>query len=456
MSSERGSFLIQALLALTLVFVFMPFLAHRIATRDINAQMYSTTRQIDTIRTAAKIYIQENVSNLSYDQTKISGDNLSDLLEPYGLPIGFITRTAFGQDISLIINKDTQEVSAFIRVSGGNLNTMQRAELARRIGFYAMFDPEDTTGNIDVGIHLGEMYSDVVRRNDGNFSYSGFLTDLDMDNFNINNIANIFARRAKFDGGESVTLTITGTEAGRKERSNIKSLTTNKTVFQSVGGESALSLTRGTLKVGSMVARTVAKFGDASNVTVTDADVVSFDMSAGRTGFTGPTKWSVGGNLVASRITFNVERLDVGSFVNLTRGQDVFIDSTTLTYSSASGIDANSVYAGNITLREQTSGALTRGDSGGATLLDIRPSGTSILPDALVDTIDNGAFGILANPTEDDDAMVNCSSIISGMGNSYNAKSLAQYIICQYVYWQRLERRIDIKQCLINGGTSCD
>ena len=66
MSSERGSFLIQALLALTLVFVFMPFLAHRIATRDVNAQMYSATRQIDTIRTAAKIYIEENASNLPY------------------------------------------------------------------------------------------------------------------------------------------------------------------------------------------------------------------------------------------------------------------------------------------------------------------------------------------------------------------------------------------------------
>lgn len=455
MSSERGSFLIQALLALTLVFVFMPFLAHRLATRDINAQMYSTTRQIDTIRTAAKIYIQENASSLPYNQTKISGEKLSDLLEPYGLPIGFMTRTALGQDISLIIDKDDQEVSAFIRVGGGKLNTMQRAELARRIGFYAVFDPEDKSGNIDVGIHLGEVYSDVVRRNDGNLPSSGFLTDLDMGGYNLNNVANIFARRAKFEGGETVNLSVTGTEAGRKERSAIKSLNTNKTVFQSVDGESALSLTRGSLNVGSLIARTVAKYGDTGNLTATDADVVSFDMSAGRTGFTGPTKWSVGGNLVASRITFNVERLDVGSFINVSRGQDVFIDATTLTYSSTSGIDADSIYAGNITLREQTSAALAKGDGGGATLIDIRPSGTSILPDALVDTIDNGAFNILVNPTEDDSSTVGCNSIISSLGNSYNAKSLAQYIICQYVYWQRLERRVDIKQCLIRGGSDC-
>ena len=455
MSSERGSFLIQALLALTLVFVFMPFLAHRIATRDINAQMYSATRQIDTIRTAAKIYIEENAQDLPYNQTKISGDKLSDLLEPYGLPIGFLTRTAFGQDISLIINKDEYEISAFIRIGGGNLNTMQRAELARRIGFYATFDPEDTTGNIDVGIHLGEVYSDVVRRNDGNLSSMGFLTDLDMGGFNLNNVANIFARRAKFDSVEAVTLSVNGIEAGRKESNNIKEINTNKTVFQSVDGESALSLTRGSLEVGSLIGRTVSKYGDAGNLTATDASLTSFDMSAGRTGFVGPTKWSVGGNLVASRITFNVERLDVGSFVNLSRGQDVFIDATTLTYSSASGIDTNSIYVGNITLREQTSGSIMHGGDG-VTLLDIRPSGTSVLPDALVDTIDNGAFEILANPTQDDDSTVNCNTIISSIGSSYNAKSLAQYIVCQYVFWQRLEKRIDAKQCLINGGIGCD
>lgn len=455
MLSQRGSFLIQALLALTLVFVFMPFFARRLATRDINAQMYSATRQVDTIRTAAKIYIEENVSDIPYNQTKISGEKLSDMLEPYGLPIGFITRTALGQDISLVINRDDSEITALIRLSGGKINTIQRAELARRIGFYAVFDPEDASGNIDVGIHLGEVYSDVVRRNDGNLSSSGFLTDLIMDGHNITNIANVFTRRAKFDTAEAVTLSINGTEAGRKERSSIKELNTNKTVFQSVGGEAALSLTRGALKVGSLVAHTVAKYGDGGNMTVGDANIVSFDMSAGRTSFAGPAKWSVGGSLVASRITFNVERLDVGSFINASRGQDVFIDSETLTYSSASGIDVNSIYASNITLREQTSNSLARGGSG-ATLLDIRPAGTSILPDALVDTIDNNAFAILANPTQDDGATVNCNSIISSIGSSYNAKSLAQYIICQYVFWQRLERRIDIKQCLIGGGSDCE
>jgi len=146
--------------------------------------------------------------------------------------------------------------------------------------------------------------------------------------------------------------------------------------------------------------------------------------------------------------------LDVNSFINVTRGQDVFVDSNTLTYSSTSGIDTDYIYASNITLRDQTSDGLSRG-ADGAAILDIRPAGTSLLPDALVDTINNGAFSIIANPNQDDDKTVDCKSIIAGLGNTYNQKSLAQYIVCQYVFWQRLEHRIDIKQCLIGGGSDC-
>ena len=42
MKAERGNFLLQALLSLTLVFAFIPFFARRLATRDMGAQMYTT------------------------------------------------------------------------------------------------------------------------------------------------------------------------------------------------------------------------------------------------------------------------------------------------------------------------------------------------------------------------------------------------------------------------------
>ena len=432
----------------------MPFFARRLATRDINAQMYSTTRMVETARTASRIFIQENATQLPYDQTIISGDKFAETLEPYGLPLGFVARTALGQDMMLIINKTVDEVSAFLRLTGGNLTVMQRAELAHRIGFYAYYIPEDSDGNIDIGIQLGDMYSDVVRRNDKNSDLSGFLTDLDLGGFRFDNIGNILAMNASFDTGEITTLTIDGTEAGRKERSNIANIKTDKVVFQSTSGEAGLSLSRGTLNADTVVGRTVAKFGDTGNITVVDAAVNTFDMSAGRTGFTGPNNWDIGGNIIASRISFGVERLQVDSVINAARGQDVFIDTSTLKYSTASGIDTDYLYASNITLRDQTSESLSHGGSGAA-IIDIRPAGTSLLPDALVGTIDNGAFSIIANAEDDDDKTVDCRSIISGIGNTYNQKSLAQYIVCQYVFWQRLEHRIDIKQCLIGGGNAC-
>jgi len=98
---------------------------------------------------------------------------------------------------------------------------------------------------------------------------------------------------------------------------------------------------------------------------------------------------------------------------------------------------------------------LSRGGSG-AVVLDIRPAGTSLLPDAYVSTIDNTGFEILATPSADDSKTVSCRAIISSLDGVYNQHSLAQYIICQYVYWQRLEKRIDIKQCLLAGNSGCN
>ncbi len=454
MKAERGNFLLQALLSLTLVFAFIPFFARRLATRDMGSQMYTTTRQVETVKAAAKSFIIENAYTFPYGRIRITGDKFIDSLSPYGLPIGFLTRTAMGQDISLIINNDDGVVSAFVRLSGGNLGVIQRAELARRIGFFAMYNPDDPDGHIDVGIQLADMYSDVVRRNEKDYEYSGFLSDLDMGGFRFDNAATILAENASFDTAEVTTLGINGTESGRKERSGILSITTNKTVFQTSAGESALSISRGELKADSLVVRTVSKYGSTGNITVGDAAVDSFDMSTGHTGFEGPEKWNVGGNIVTSRITFNVERLDISSVINTTRGQDVYIDSDTLSYSSVSGIDAGTIYASNITLRDQTSGGLVRGGDGAA-VLDIRPAGASLLPDALVDNINNGGFTILAQPEKDDSSTVTCESVIGAIGGKYNSKSLSQYIICQYVFWQRLEHRINIKQCLVEGGSDC-
>ena len=105
-------------------------------------------------------------------------------------------------------------------------------------------------------------------------------------------------------------------------------------------------------------------------------------------------------------------------------------------------------------MRDQTSYGLLNGQSG-PLLIDIRPAGTSLLPDAYIDTINNDSFDIIANAKDTDGKTVSCKDIITDIGETYNSKSLAQNIICQYVFWQRLESRIGIKQCLESGRNDC-
>ena len=450
MRSERGNFLLQSLLALTLIFAFIPFVAQKLVAQDSDAQMTAAASQADVATTAARIYIRENTNLLPYETTRVSGDAFADLLEPYGLPLGFVPHNALGQDISLVITKTLDSVSGYLELTGGNLSGVQRAELARRIGFYA----SPTDDGVVIGIALDDMYSDVVRRNETNLDANAFLTNLDMGKFSITNAGAILARRGEFDTSQITTLSITGVENGRKERNTINTLTTNRAVFQSENGETALSLTRGTLYAKSVNGRTVSKFGDTGNITVGDAAVYDFAMTAGHTSFSGPEKWNVHGSVVTNKISFSTERLEISSFINAARGQDVFIDSESLEYNTKSGIDAGIIYASNITLRDQTSNSLSQGGTGDV-VLDIRPAGTSLLPDVLSDDINNDDINIIKNPSASDGTTISCRDVISDLGGRYNQKSLGQNIICQYMFWQRLEQRIDIKQCMLDGRSDC-
>ena len=450
MRQHSGNFLLQALLALTLIFSFIPFFAERLAARDMDAQMYASSQKVDVAQTAARIFIRERANDLPYNTTVVSGDAFSDLLEPYGLPLGFMPRTAMGQNISLVIEKNATAVSGYLELSGGDMSGVQLAELARRIGFYASVSGD----RILVGIPLDVAYSDVVRRNETDLDNSAFLTDLDMGGFRFNNGGQVFARRGTFDSGQFNTLSIFGTEDGRKVRNSIDVMITSRAVFQSALGESALSLTRGTLYVGSINARTVSQFGDTGSFTSNSASVYDFAMTAGRTSFSGPLEWNVGGDLLTENINFSVERLEIDSYIDASRGQDVYIDPDELSYSTRSGIETDSIVASNITMRDQTSDALNSGETG-AVILDIRPAGTSVLPDLLLDTIDNAAFDILSDPSDSAAKTIDCRTIITDLGGRYNQRSLSQYIICQYVFWQRLEKRIDVKQCLLDGRSGC-
>lgn len=451
MQDSRGNFLLQALLALTLIFLLIPFFAEHLAARDMDAKMFAATQQIETAQTAARIFIKENANALPYNQTVVSGDNFSDLLEPYGLPLGFVPKTAFGQDISLVIDKTATEVSAYLKVSSGGLSELQLAELARRIGFYAA----KTSNEILVGLALDSAYSDVVRRNEKNLDNNAFLADLEMNNFTLENFGSIVALNGEFDTAEFDLLSVFGSENGRKEKNSIENMVAERTVFQTQTGESALSLTRGVLVADTVSAKTISKFGDTGSFTSNVASVYDFSMTAGSSSFAGPADWTVKGNLVSDKINFSVEKLEIKSFINASRGQDVFINPDSLDYSSATGIDVGTLKIANITMRDQTSDALLDGETG-AVVLDIRPAGTSVLPDVLTQEINNDALFIIDKPTDSETKLLDCKSFVNKMEGRYNKNSLSQYIVCQYLLWNRLEQRIDAKRCLLEGRSDCD
>ncbi len=221
MQKQSGNFLLQALLAMSLLFLFIPLVTGRLATRAMNEKISATVQQVDLVQTAARIYIRENAKNIAYDTTVISGNDFADILEPYGLPLGFVPHTPMGQEIKLIINKSTENgVSGYFELSGGDLAEIQRAEIVRRIGFYAA----DSDGVIIVGVPLNTPYQDIVKRNESDFENSGFLTDLDMGNFNINNAESISAQNGQFETAQIDTLSISGNEAGRNSKNVIKNI----------------------------------------------------------------------------------------------------------------------------------------------------------------------------------------------------------------------------------------
>ena len=449
LQKQSGSFLLQALLALTLVFAFIPFFASKISARDSAAQMYSATEQIETAYNVAKVYIHETKNILPYKKTELSDDKFINTLESYGLPMGFIPTTGMGQNISLVIDKNEDGIISYLKIGGGNLSKMQIAELAHRIGFYAEIHNKD----IYVHIPLDVMYSDIVNKKETNENV-GFLSELDMNDNSINKINVLFSRNGNFETTQFGNLSLFGIESGRQDKNQISDLFANKSVFQSADGGAALALNRGDINVGDVFLRTISKYGTAGVFESNVASVYDFSMTEGRTGFAGPSDWLVRGNLRADNFSFAVERMDIGAYIDASRGQDVYIDPTSLEYNSKSGIDVKTILAANITLRDQTSYGLLSGQ-GGAVLIDVRPAGTSLLPDAYVDTVNNDSFEIIADAKDTEGKTVSCREIIEYLGGVYNNRSLAQNIICQYVFWQRLENRIDIKQCLMNGGNGC-
>lgn len=433
MRENRGSFLLQALMGVALIAAFMPFFANKFASRERNIQMTSVVNQIDAGVTAARIFMREN--NGVYQTYSLSGNRFADVLENYGLPFGFYERTVFDQSISFQIKQGI----GYVIISGGDLKPILMSEMARRINSDAVVQGDQ----IIVKIPTSDVFSEIVKKNEKNPDLNAFFSDLDMGDFGISNIGKITAKNLQLGGIATNKLTVNGIQDLPKKKNDIAVLNTKRATFSSRYGESALSITGGNLTADTMSAQTISKFGNAGNLTANTINILGYSMPAGRGSFAGPATWRIADNFIANNVSFQTEQLDIMSSLNTLRGQDVYVDDYGYITESNSGVSAGIVRAGNITIYDQIGPVLESGGSGNV-VLDIRVAGTSIIPDVYLSELNTSGFKMIAVPEDDGDATQSCEALIKILGGNYNSKSLAHSIICQYVFWQRLEKRIDI------------
>jgi hypothetical protein len=469
--------MLQALFALALVISFLPMLANKAIEKKESRENVATVSQINYAWNAARSYIHNESDKISDGITTLSDDELSNKLEPFGLPLGFVPITPLGQKISLIISKKDNDIFSVVEVDANNMSEMRRANIVKRLGFWGIiFNGNGTLQGWSGGWQANELpnnlmlkksniyirvpddaeFSELVIKKAKNPSENSFHTNLVMNGNSISSIAILSSNSAKIKNVLANDFMLTGIEADKKNKNDIGTIRAGKIWFSAQDGN-PLSITRSDLKTGLFISSSVANYGDLPALTADKLKIGVFNMTAGRTGFTGPREWDIKTSAEFTNISLSVERLTIASFLDTSRGQDVFINADnpkSLEYETGSGISAKTVKTDNIILRDQISSDLLAGGSGAA-MLEIRPAGTSVFPDVLVYGINNDSLNIPLAADQNDGKLEPCKNIIAQLGGQYNAASVSDNIICQFVMLNRIEHRIEIKKCLMNGGTNC-
>lgn len=429
MNNQRGNFLLQTLLALSLITAFMPFFTSKIISHDKTIKIVALVNQIDSIELASRRYIKENINNFEFKTYLLSGNDFIDIMESYGMPLGFIPKTNFNQDISLLIKKD-DDISAYLKLSGGNLNNLEKSQLKNSISNQYQ---EKENGDIYITIPIDEEYSDIVNKVEKNNSF--FMSDLNMGEFSIENIKNIITENIETSSLESNMIKILNLD----KNSLLNKIQTNVAIFKNKNGKSPLNIIQGTLNIDNLNTVSISKYGDSGNLTARNISAFELSMEPEKTSFSIPLNTYIKGNLISNNINYKINKLIIKSSLSVIN-KPTFEDYKNI--DKKYGIDAEIISTSNITLRKQTSSYL-KNNSNAEILFDIRPSSVSFMKDINIATINND-FKVIQNngniySTE------HCSSVIKKLNINYNNNSLSQNIICQYIFWRNLEERINIK-----------
>ncbi|MDR1696737.1 MAG: hypothetical protein LBR41_00760 [Rickettsiales bacterium] len=449
MRNHNGNFLLQALLALALISAFIPvFIGQRINRISENALRVAVAH-IDQAIFAGNEYAKR--ADIPAGRRNFAGVRLTDVLAGYGLPPGFRTVTNLGQKISMFVARNGDDSVVMLELSAGDLPRMSRAALMQRIGPAAgtasknvitgvqgdwkidlsPFGLRPDPSSIYVRLDDNDLFVELVRISGGR---QKFLTDLDMGENNLTDAHIIAAVTARIENTTATKINVSGN--GKQE---IKNMTANTGV-----AAAPVSFGRGNLDLVRAAVGTVSAGGDIGDLEADTLFVERFDMAAGRTGFTGGKKWHVRGNMAAKNFNLTTEVLQVGGTLNMTNVPDELMGEV-----YEQGISTATLYAEFVSLRDAYMSEFSAG--GGRVLSEFRPAGTSVFTDAHVDAVNNDLFRIIKSPLESSGDTEQCQAVIKRVSNvSYDKNSVAQNIVCRYMFWHRLEQRINEK-CRATG-----
>ena len=460
---------------MAVVIAILPLMVNKMDERNQTRENIAIAGQLMLAFAPARAFIQRNHETIPNGVRVFSGNDFVGTLESYGLPLGFMPVTPRGGRMSLIISRDGADILAVIAVSGVRLSRVRQAEVLARIGFWGIIHEDGILNGATGGWFLTETpnnvmfnpgdilmrvpdedeFSELVARRARNPENNAFHTSLDMDNHNISNIGGLSVRTGRIAHIVARDFMLSGVNIDRRLRHEIDEVRTNRAVFSSHSGN-PLVIQRADLTTTSLTAGSIGNHGIWPNLEVAGITARDFNMVQGRTSFVGPASWDVSGRATFTNITLNIDRLTVNSFLDASRGQDVFFDpdSGDINAPSSTGIRAGIIKTNNIVLRDQISADLMAGGTGHP-IIEIRPSGVSVLPDVLIGTVNNDALRIPFLAEDESGRLETCRTIIGRTNIRYNNNSMAANIICQFAMYNRIERRLQVLQCLREGGSNC-
>ena len=481
MRKQSGNFLLQALLALTLVFAFMPFFANKLSSRDTEARLYSVSNQIETVHNVARIFLRDEFKNHYPNGTVTFSKSPSNcptgyncnfsVLESYGLPMGFNPQTVFKQDISLVATREVRDggevvVNGYINLTRGDLTgkNLEWAQLLRMLGLYASgnnVNINDSTA-IHIVVPVEEPYSDVVLKHETDANI-GFLTELDMGDNNIYGIKDLYANNGFTDYAKVYNLSLTNNGGMDTPRLECVSATFYPPMISGTGDVSAASLTLSNVDVKTAK----AIFGSVSNnEKITAQNVYANTLSLAAAG-----SWTVGdgseckidGSLFLPTGYIKIYKKDLNA-KNLFGVY--YQDGTNPTACNDNGTTVENVLKVDrlvATKSDKVGGVISKVSQNQTPEADVDinfTGGISLVPDILVDGIDNTKIKFLTYLTAPTAVISTCTQPFNEENTSLSdgsliKNSIAHNVLCQYLFYHRLERRINYKLRLMCGGAHC-